>query len=84
MRVGCHIFIDGELLGGDVEHKLMYAGAEQSREILDGGFGRFFLKILFSVGLPIAIITTVLNTPETFSEILIKIVSMSGLIGILA
>ena len=80
-RNGFQILVDGELIKGDLnikypEPKIMSAKIEK-------GFLRFFLiNGILMFGLPLSIVLTMMNLPETPTKILVKIIYFAFFMGL--
>jgi hypothetical protein len=63
---GCHILVDGELVGGDVWAKLALPDLEAARKQYQRGAARFIVQTgLLTYGLPFAILMIFFNAPGT-------------------
>jgi hypothetical protein len=80
---GCHILINGDLVGGDKKSKIQFTDHETSKRILEKGFARFFLTTgLLRFGLPFAILITLVIRGETITEIVWRFTFNALLFGV--
>lgn len=80
---GCHILINGDIVGGDKKSKILFTDHETSKRIFEKGFARFFLTTgLFRFGLPIAILITLVIRGETITEIVWRFTFYALLFGV--
>lgn len=69
-RMGCHIFVDGELIGGDVDGKLFYPDPKQWESLEKQGLAKFLLlRGILAMGVPYALAMVVFTRrPGTLAE----------------
>ncbi len=80
---GCHIFINGDLVGGDKKSKILFTNYETSKRILEKGFVRFFFTTgLLRFGLPFAFLMTLFYIGDTITEIVWRFTFYALLFGV--
>ena len=67
LRRACHIYVDGELVGGDTPKKIRALTYQQWQEIQRKGLGRFLLvRGLLCMGLPFALALLLMTLMELY------------------
>ncbi len=80
---GCHIFINGDLVGGDKESKILFTNYETSKKIFEKGFVRFFFTTgLLRFGIPVAIPMILITRGNTITEIVRRFTFYALLFGV--
>lgn len=72
-KTGCHILVDRELVGGDLEAKLSMPDPDTAKKQYAQGATRYLLTTgLLGYGLPFALLMTMFNRPESMSALIIQ------------
>jgi hypothetical protein len=71
-RTGCHILVNDELVGGDIETSLALPDLDAAKKQYAQGATRYILTSgLFGYGLPFALLMTIFNRPESTTGLII-------------
>ena len=81
--IGCHVLVDGELVGGDVHSDIVHPTPERARELHEQGFlGMLLSGSLLRYGLPYAFVMTLLQRPDTAAGALGQFAALMLMFGI--
>jgi len=82
-RTGCHILVDGKLVGGDTKVQLNMPDLETAKNQYAHGPVRYIARNgLLSYGLPFAFLMTFFNTPETMTATIVTFTMHLVLFGV--
>lgn len=82
LLMGCHILVNGELVGGDVGVQLNLPDLEAAKKLYAQGAVQYITRTgLPSYGLPFALLMTLFNTPETMTATIVTFTTHLVLFG---
>ncbi|MDR4469864.1 MAG: hypothetical protein MRJ68_16465 [Nitrospira sp.] len=81
-RTGCHILVDGVLVGGDIGVQLNLPDLEAAKKLYVQGAVRYITRAgLLTYGLPFALLMTLFNAPETVTDTIVTFTTHLVLFG---
>lgn len=79
---GCHLLVDGELIGGDADEEIDHPTPEQAREEFEGGFvGTLLGGRMLMTGLPYGAVVVLFQRPPTAFLALVDFALLTVMFG---